>query len=217
MRKHTFSFSFQGLDDRCTSGIERNETFLKESGLDYEVVLHSDRPWILPNKWTNVIHPTGSSLECDFWRFETVGTLPLVHVRDIDSTISSRELPELDRAAIYCIRDRHYQLSGGEMPWPCPVQGGMWGATKEATPHNFSRLVKWWVAHKAPFERYSDMWFLNRYIYPYIRKFGLEIDGTGYTWGRGGVPFLAPRVGISYVGEVAGATHKTTNETCITN
>lgn len=194
--RHTFSFSLQGTDKRYTSGIERNNTALLASGLDFNVVLHTDRQQPVPAKWQTVLHPTGQSLECHFWRFESVGIYSKVHVRDIDSTISAREIAELERSDIYCMRDCKYHAEA-----PYPVQGGMWGATDISFPYNFPKLVDWWVRNKAPFERYSDMWFLNRYVYPYIRRFGLEIDGAGSRWG--GVPFSTPRIGTAYVGDVA--------------
>lgn len=196
---HTFSFSLYGNNSRYTSGIERNEQFLKNSGIDYQVVLHTDVQRTVPARWQLVHHKVKHPLDCHFWRFTSVGLYPKVHVRDIDSTISDRELPELDRSPIYCMRDHYWHSPAGGAPFP--VQGGMWGATAESLPYNFPKLVNWWIANKSPFERYSDMWFLNRYVYPYIRRFGLEIDGIGSAWG--GVPFLTPRVGDNYVGAVS--------------
>jgi hypothetical protein len=193
---HTFSFSLYGADPRYTSGIERNQQFLKNSGIDYQVILHTDQATAIPHNWSIVLHKVKHPLDCHFWRFLSVGQHERVHVRDIDSTISDRELPELSRADIYCMRDHYWHAPVGGAP--SPVQGGMWGATGGILPFNFPKLVQWWIDNKSPFERYSDMWFLNRYVYPYIRRFGLEIDGVGSAWG--GVPFLTSRVGNSYVG-----------------
>lgn len=196
--KHTFSFSLFGDDTRYTHGIERNAEYLQKCGIDYEVILHTDKPRKVPDRWVTVLHVPKDPLDCHFWRFTTVGTRPMVHVRDIDSTISDRELPELTRSPIYCMRDHHYHSPAGGAPYP--VQGGMWGCSSNMSPRNFSYLVKWWMENKRPFQRYSDMWFLNRYIYPYIRRFGIEIDGCGSSWG--GVPFSTNRQNDYYVGKV---------------
>ena len=67
--------------------------------------------------------------------------------------------------------------------------------------HQWNNLVKWWIKNKRPFDYYSDMWFLTRYMYPRIQRQGIQFDGCGSRWS--GVPINYPRLNEEdYIGRV---------------
>ena len=200
-----FSFSLTGNKPRYTRGINLNCKALEHLLPNkHQVFLHIDDTVSveIPNNWHVVRHATNKTNECMFWRFETVDCAvvdsnKIVHVRDIDSVITQREielLKSLDKK-VYCIRDHQWHI---DMPYP--VLGGLWGAAPSALDPHFADLVRWWIVNKAPFEYLADMWFLNRYVYPHIITRGIEIESLpSRRWGT----LIRPAYDSDYMGRVA--------------
>lgn len=200
-----FSFSLSGNKPRYTDGVKLNydalQRFLPNQ---HQVFLHIDdtAKVQIPNEWNVVRHNRNQSNECMFWRFETIdaniiGSNEVVHVRDIDSVVTLREIDLLESLAkkAYCIRDHQWHA---DMPYP--VLGGLWGASPSALFPHFSELVRWWIEKKAPFEYLSDMWFLNRYVYPHIVTRGIEIESlASRRWGT----LIDQAKDADYMGRVA--------------
>lgn len=205
--RFAFAFSLQGTDPKYTRGVERNLTALQRYfGSDAMMLLYGD---VNPGEHTNLEwmpREAKGDTSCHFWRFAAVcdTRFDRVCVRDIDSVVSEREVAavlewESSGLGFHCMRDHYWHTTGGGAPFP--VQGGMWGAMPARVPKNFGNLLAWWVKNKGPFQRYSDMWFLNRYIYPHLLVDGMQHDGCDSHWG--GRNFPTPRVGSEYVGEYA--------------
>lgn len=205
--KLAVSLSLTGDGTRYLVGAQRN---LVEIPLHYPgatIILHHDETVagdILQHyrdagatlrQW-----PKNESLECHFWRFESVGNpdFDVVVCRDIDSVPIAREARAVEEwlangGGIHVMRDHKWHADGPE-----PMMGGMWGATRGALPYDFPGLVRWWVDQKRPFKRWADCWFLKRFVYPYALTHGTVHDGCGSRWG--GKPFPTPRIADEYVG-----------------
>lgn len=209
-----FSFSLTGNDPRYLSGVLPNAQSIYRYNQDAEFHLHIDDTVdflsfendLRSTVKTKIIHWTrNESLECHFWRFASVDldNPALVHVRDIDSLFCERDsflCQYIKNSGIkaYAIRD-HYWHDPARIPFP--VLGGMWGIHSKVLPYNFSNLVHWWVQNKKPFERFADMWFLQRYVYPYILRQGKVFSSidVGSKWPCEHFPQNAPQGNIGIV------------------
>lgn len=207
-----FSFSLQGKDPRYTKGVEENlKSIRKLFGNAHMVVYSPDDPsdYVFGDKtglhWEKVEPRDDNS--CHFWRFKAISNVEYdyVCVRDIDSLVSLREHAAVMHwietgKSFHCMRDHYWHTEAGGAPFP--IQGGMWGAKPSSAPKNWSILVDYWLTNKAPFGRYSDMWFLNRFIYPLLLTDGIQHDGCGSHWT--GLSFPTRREGNDFVGQVEG-------------
>jgi hypothetical protein len=109
-----------------------------------------------------------------FWRFLGAEGAECAIFRDIDSVINARDAAATlawvaSGKAVHVMHDHahHCQLKEG------PILGGMWGLRAASLPYDFVDLVRWWIQRKHPFTYGSDMWFLNRYVWPYALRDGL--------------------------------------------
>lgn len=108
-----------------------------------------------------------------FWRFFGAEGADHAIFRDVDSLITARDAAvvnawvESDKL-VHVIHDHsnHTRMPHGH------ILGGLWGLRHRAFPFDFDRLVRWWTQYKGPFEYGSDMWFLNRYVWPYALRSG---------------------------------------------
>lgn len=199
---HVFSFSSFGTNPRYRKNIEANFESIKKipNACMLLYTNTNDLESNVPLEIKVVTVKTDDVNESYFWRF--INVIPgsvYFHCRDIDSVISDREielLSTLDKD-YYCIRDHEWHASA-----PYPIQGGMWGAKFDSTrTYQWNKLVSWWIENKKPFEYYSDMWFLTRYLYPFIQRDGIEFDGCGSRWG--GTPITIKRKHEEdYIGKV---------------
>ncbi len=202
-----FSFSSFGNDEKYYKNLRANLDIIKSLNARMVVYVDSENKFskLQDDDNLSIIRiPNSNDLkESYFYRFIIPHTRILCdyfHCRDIDSIISEREiklLSDIDRTNFYCIRDHKHHADA-----PYPIQGGMWGMRANLSmKHQWNNLVKWWIKNKSPFDYYSDMWFLTRYIYPHIQREGIQFDGCGSRWG--GVPVNYPRQNDEdYIGKV---------------
>lgn len=206
--REAFSYSLSGNNPRYTSGVSENLKRITAYNPNAFCILHIDSTVKVDTSGWNVItHPKSKSLESHFWRFETAGydTFDIVHVRDIDSLFNSRDVAicsHIKESGIqaYGLRDSEWHTPSNS---PHPLFGGMWGIQPKLLPQDFTNLVQWWVKNKGPFERWADMWFLQRYVYPYVLRYGKVFSSVdvGSRWPSLPFPKSVPK------GEHIGATH----------
>jgi hypothetical protein len=202
-----FSFSLQGLAPNYYDGIRKNAEAIATRFTNATMLLYTCeniKDIAIPNLTFKVIKRNYSDdLSCHFWRFEAVTLSEYSHVcvRDIDSTVSDREVAAIhywikSTKTYHCMRDHEcHSYNGG---CPHPILGGMWGAVPTKVYPQFKSLLKYWLDKKRPFKRYADMWFLNRYIYPYVLQDGIQHDSQDTHWG--GIKFPTHRIGTEFVG-----------------
>lgn len=203
-----FSFSLQGQEPKYVKGVQANlDAITNYFGNTAVMRVYGDYLPPLDTKDRCMIdwirRDPKKDLSCHFWRFLAAvdARFDYVCIRDIDSVVSIREYNALldwfkSGKHYHCMRDHHWHAQA-----PNPVQGGLWGLIPKYAPPNFETLLDWWLRYKGPFKRYSDMWFLNRYIYPHILHNGIQHDGCGSRWG--GIPFPTTRLYDEYVGSYA--------------
>lgn len=185
-----FSFVIYGTQQKYRNGLHANIDFLRGIENVIIVVYYDDYNKYIPDTYSDVknlvYHPIGTCGNM-FWRFMLKDTIlkehDSFHSRDADSCVTERELQLLDNFrssnySAYCIRDCNFHNEA-----PYPIQGGMWGCK----PDTYNRaklnlLVPWWIEHKQPFDYFSDMWFLNRYIYPFVKRFGVQYESSQSRW-----------------------------------
>lgn len=200
-----FAFSLQGQEPRYFNGLYKNAEAIKRLWPDATMLIYTTENIPDLGIKTRVFREAPcKDTTCHFWRFKAITLKEYDHVcvRDIDSTIGERETLAVklwieSGKTYHCMRDHPcHSYSGG---CPHPILGGMWGAVPARSPDNFLRLVNYWIVTKRPFVRFSDMWFLQRYIYPYLLQDGIQFDSQDCHWG--GVPFPGERTEQNYVGK----------------
>ena len=115
--------------------------------------------------------PEGSGM---FWRFLGAADAECAIFRDIDSLINPREAAAT-LAWVESGKTVHVMQDHPDHCYHCwgNVLGGMWGLRPAKLPYDFVALVEWWIEHKDTSRPGADMWFLNRYIWPYALCDGL--------------------------------------------
>eukprot|EP00038_Savillea_parva_P029209 m.69519 g.69519 ORF g.69519 m.69519 type:complete len:908 (-) comp8589_c0_seq1:73-2796(-) len=116
--------------------------------------------------------------------------------RDVDSRLSMRERWAVEEwiasgRAFHVMRDHPSHSSYA-------MSGGMWGGTRRGIPHMES-LIRGSHIKTAYVE---DMNFLNKHVWPIVKRDVLQHDAFSCTRYGGGRPFPRPRQGGEHVGGV---------------
>lgn len=185
-----YSFVVYGTQQKYRNGLHANIDVLRGLENKYIVVYYDSYNTYIKDTYSDVPNLKSFDIGNDgnmFWRF-MLRDLPMskgdtFHSRDADSCITVRELKLIEQfknsnRQVYCIRD-HYHHNDA----PYPIQGGLWGCKKDVyIKAKLSSLVPWWINNKQPFDYFSDMWFLNRYVYPFVKRFGVQYESTQSRW-----------------------------------
>jgi len=116
--------------------------------------------------------------------------------RDIDSRVSYREAAAVGEwvtsgRAFHVMRDHPSHSSYA-------MSGGMWGGTRKGIPEMNALVRQGNIgAHYV-----ADMDFLNKRVWPIVKRDVLQHDAFSCTKWGGGRPFPTPRVGGEHVGGV---------------
>ena len=114
-----------------------------------------------------------------FWRMTCVGDpdLDAVLLRDTDAPPNQREAD----AVVAWLKSDFKLRTMFDQPSKSLVRvpGGLWGSKRGAFPYDFSRLVRWWIWQKKPAGPGAERQFLDRYVYPYAVRGGLNHRCSG--------------------------------------
>lgn len=170
----TISYSLFGDSYKYVRGMYENIKIAPEVYPGAKVVVYSDKPYEFEGAVNKVIGRS-EGLQGSFWRYyeyEPDGTGHVIF-RDADSLVGHREASlvsewmESDKL-VHTIHDHpeHTKSSVNMM-------AGMTGVKNGSLPYDFNHLIRWWVATKNPTAYRDEERFLNRFLWPYLRRYGL--------------------------------------------
>lgn len=199
----TISYSLYGEQQKYIKGMLENIKVIPDVYPDAKVVVYTDKPYEFEGATNKVI---GSSLgvQGSFWRYyeyDPDGT-GYVIFRDADSLVGCREATLVGEwmksgMPVHSIHDNRAHVN-------CSVSmmAGMTGIKNGGLPYDFNHLIRWWVKTKNPTAYRDEERFLDRYLWPYLRRYGLlhtSVVGSKY----GGEKFDSPQRGEEFIGSRA--------------
>lgn len=196
------SFSLYGNNPKYIVGALRNAELIQGLGSDWRSVFYlgadisekvkselSLRGAQIRN-WDQAWHENGM-----FWRFTAIQEFEFDFLifRDVDSRISDRELEALDQwinsgKTLHIMRDHPHHNA--------LILGGMWGVTSAIKRTD----VDWKSAELYGVQHGQDQIFLDRAVYPYLKR-SMHVNDEFFSLPRRKFRFPSERIGSEYVGE----------------
>jgi len=170
----TLSFSLYGVQEKYINGMHENLRLVPEVYPGASVVVYTDKPYDFTGAENIVVGPS-KGVQGSFWRYYAYKHEGDGHVifRDSDSLITHREAGLVSDwicsdKILHTIHDNkeHIQCSVSMM-------AGMTGFKNGSLPYDFNHLIRWWVRTKNPTQYRDEERFISRFVWPYLRRFGL--------------------------------------------
>lgn len=199
----TISFSLFGEQQKYIKGMYANIDIIPDVYPGARIVVYTDKPYDF-NGADIIVIGTSLGVQGAFWRYYAYSQdiEGWMICRDADSLVTTREAGlvrewMLSGKAAHTIHD-HKEHVG------CAVNlmAGMTGIKHGSLPYDFNHLITWWVKTKNPTQYRDEERFLNRFLWPYIRRYGLlhtSLVGSKY----GGEKIDPPNEHETFIGSRA--------------